>query len=274
MSRDQGYWFAFRGSDLLVRTEDTSARVPRGDEWKALELAAGLTGGEPHAVGEVSGEPAWAVELEAGTEPPEGMAFQGLRRLWGVLDEASWRVAGRGVQIVEWERTHRFCGRCGTPTERHASERARVCPRCGLQQYPRVSPAVITLIEDGDRLLLARSPHFVKGVYSTLAGFVEPGESLEETVAREVREEVGVELKDIRYFGSQPWPFPHSMMIGFTALYAGGEIVPQEGEIEDARWFTVDTLPLLPPPLSIARALIDDFLRRHGGTERGKSAVW
>jgi NAD+ diphosphatase len=264
MSRDQGYWFAFRGSELLVRMEGNAAQVPRGAEWTALGLAAGgLTGGEPHAVGEIGGEPAWAVELDKDTEPPEGMAFQGLRRLWGVLDEAAWRVAGRAFQIVEWDRTHRFCGRCGTATERHATERVRTCPQCGLQQYPRVSPAVITLIEDGDRLLLARSPHFVKGVYSTLAGFVEPGESLEETVAREVREEVGVELADIRYFGSQPWPFPHSMMIGFTARYAGGEIVPQEGEIEDARWFTVDTLPLLPPPLSIARALIDDFLRRH-----------
>src|SRR4028118_1234792 len=187
MSRDQGYWFAFRGSDLVRAAEGGSARVPRGDEWEALELAADSTGGEPHAVGEVNGEPAWAVELEAGTEPPEGRSFQGVRRLWGILDEASWRVAGRAVQIVEWDRTHRFCGRCGTPTERHATERVRTCPRCGLQQYPRVSPAVITLIEDGDRLLLARSPHFVKGVYSTLAGFVEPGESLEAAVAREGR---------------------------------------------------------------------------------------
>ena len=274
MSRDQGSWFAFRGSELLVRMDDKAARVPRGTEWKALRAALEIPAGDPHAVGEVDGEPAWAVELEAGTEPPDGLVFQGLRRLWGVLGETDWRIAGRAVQIVEWDRTHRFCGRCGTPTERQATERVRTCPQCGLQQYPRVSPAVITLIEDGDRLLLARSPHFAKGVYSTLAGFVEPGESLEETVAREVREEVGVELKDIRYFGSQPWPFPHSMMIGFTANYAGGEIVPQEGEIEDARWFTVDTLPLLPAPLSIARALVDDFLRRHGALEKGKSVVW
>ena len=195
-------------------------------------------------------------------EPPEGMAFHGLRRLWGLLPEEAWRLAGRAVQLLDWDRNHRFCGRCGTPTERHPTERARVCPRCSLQAFPRLSPAVITLVEDGDRMLLARSPHFAPGVYSTLAGFVEPGESLEEAVVREVREEVGVELADLRYFGSQPWPFPNSLMIGFLARYAGGEIRRQEEEIEDARWFTADDLPGLPSPMSIARRLVEDFLAR------------
>jgi NAD+ diphosphatase len=255
MDRRQGSWFVFRGSDLLVRMEGNTARLPREEE---LELSLA----DPHAVGELPGEACWAAELAAETEAPEGMAFQGLRKLWGVLPEEAWRIAGRAVQIVDWDRNHRFCGRCGTPTERHGSERSRTCPHCGLQHFPRLSPAVITLIEDGDRLLLARSPHFAPGVYSTLAGFVEPGESLEEAVVREVREEVGVELADLRYFGSQPWPFPNSLMIGFTARYAGGEIRPQEGEIEDARWFTRDDLPLLPFRASIARSLIEDFLAR------------
>ena len=190
------------------------------------------------------------------------MAFQGLRRLWGALDEEAWKLAGRAVQIVEWDRDHRFCGRCGAGTERKAGELARVCPRCGLQQFPRISPAVIVRIERGDQLLLARSPHFAPGVYSTLAGFVEPGESLEETVAREVREEVGVEVRNIRYFGSQPWPFPHSLMIGFVADWDSGEIRLQEGEIEDAGWFELDSLPGLPSRFSIARALLDDFIAR------------
>lgn len=257
MSRNPGYWFAFRGNELLVRQDGTEAHPLRDRE---LTLPAG----EPHQVGELAGEPCWAVELEPQAEAPEGMAFHGLRRLWGALPEPAWRIAGRGVQIVDWDRNHRFCGRCGTPTERHATERARVCRPCGMQSYPRLSPAVITLIEDGERMLLARSPHFAPGVYSTLAGFVEPGESLEEAVIREVREEVGVELTDVRYFSSQPWPFPNSLMIGFVAQYAGGEIRIQEGEIEDAGWFTVDNLPLLPSPMSIARSLVEDFLARHG----------
>lgn len=255
MSRSPGLFFVFRGSELLVRVEEHAARLPREEE-----LEVSLTA--PHSIGELLGEICWAVELDPAAEPPAGMAFQGLRSLWGLLPEEAWRLAGRAVQIVDWDRNHRFCGRCGAPTERNPAERSRVCPRCGLQHFPRLSPAVITLIEDGGRILLARSPHFAPGVYSTLAGFVEPGESLEEAVVREVREEVGVELTGIRYFSSQPWPFPNSLMIGFTARYAGGEIRPQEGEIEDARWFTPGDLPLLPFHASIARWLIEDFLGR------------
>jgi NAD+ diphosphatase len=262
----QSPWFLFQGNELLVFQEEargeTAARLPTGEEWAAL----GLPAEEPHAVGTLNGREAWAAGLPADTanhaEPPAGMAFQGLRRLWGALDEETWKLAGRAVQIVEWDRTHRYCGRCGAGTERKMGELARVCPHCGLQQFPRISPAVIVRIERGDQLLLARSPHFAPGVYSTLAGFVEPGESLEETVAREVREEVGVEVRNIRYFGSQPWPFPHSLMIGFVADWESGEIRPQEGEIEDAGWFGVDGLPGLPSRFSIARALLDDFIDR------------
>jgi NAD+ diphosphatase len=257
----QGFWFVFRGSELLVHEEDTEgpgARVPLGDEWTWL----GLETGEPHAVGFLGGIPCYAAGLAPETEPPEGMAFEGLRRLWGRLDEEAWKLAGRAVQMLEWDRNHRFCGRCGTPTERRSSELSRTCPNCGLQHFPRISPAVIVRVERGDEILLARSPHFAPGVYSTLAGFVEPGESLEDTIRREIQEEVGVTVTNIRYFGSQPWPFPNSLMIGFVADYESGEITPQEGEIEDARWFTVDDLPGLPSKYSIARALIEEFIAK------------
>jgi len=146
------------------------------------------------------------------------------------------------------------------------TERAKECPQCGLLHFPRLAPAIIVLVERGNELLLARSRHFLPGMYSVLAGFVEPGESLEEAVLREVKEEVGVEVKDIKYFGSQPWPFPHSLMIGFTATYTGGEISLNDEEIEEAGWFTVDNLPSIPGKISIARKLIDGFLAKQGRT--------
>jgi len=142
------------------------------------------------------------------------------------------------------------------------AERAKECPQCGLLHFPRLAPAIIVLVERGHKLLLARSRHFPPGLYSVIAGFVEPGETLEEAVVREVREEVGVAIKDIRYFDSQPWPFPHSLMIGFTAAYAGGKISLDDMEIEDAGWFTADNLPTLPGKISISRRLIDRFLAK------------
>lgn len=218
-------------------------------------------------LGTLDGRHCWAVE--AG-EPPGAPALTDLRLLWGRVDEVRWRMAGRAVQLVDWERSHRFCGRCGTPTEPAPGERARRCPSCGLLAFPRLAPAVIVLIErPGDRrALLARNVRFPGTMFSCLAGFVEPGETIEEAVRREVSEEVGVELGELRYWGSQPWPFPHSLMIGFTAEWRSGEIVCQEGEIAEARWFSPDELPDIPPGISIARALIDDWVRRTTGPGR------
>jgi NAD+ diphosphatase len=192
------------------------------------------------------------------------MTFEGLRQVYGLLDEDLFWIAARAVQIVDWDRTHQFCGRCGLPLKIKTTDRAKECFQCGLLHFPRLAPAIIVLVERGDKLLLARSRHFMPGMYSVLAGFVEPGEPLEEAVVREVREEVGIEIKDIKYFGSQPWPFPHSLMIGFTATYASGEISPDDSEIEDAGWFTVDNLPRIPGKISIARKLIDWFMEKQG----------
>jgi NAD+ diphosphatase len=158
---------------------------------------------------------------------------------------------------MDWDRTHQFCGACGTPTAPKPNERARQCPSCGLTQYPRIAPAVMALVRRGDELLLARSPHFVPGMHSALAGFVEPGESLEQCLRREVREEVGIEVTNLTYFSSQPWPFPHSLMIAFNCDYAAGELKPDPSEIEAAAWFALDHLPILPNKISIARRLID-----------------
>ena len=208
------------------------------------------------------------MELAEDVKPPKGMILEGLRQVYGRLDEDLFWIAARAVQIVDWDRTHQFCGRCGVRMEPQSTERAKRCPECGLLHFPRLAPAVIVLVEREDKLLMARSRHFASGMYSVLAGFVEPGESLEEAVIREVKEEVGISIKDIQYFGSQSWPFPHSLMIGFTATYGGGEISMDDAEIEDAGWFSVDKLPPLPGKISIARKLIDWFIEKHGIAQR------
>ena len=160
--------------------------------------------------------------------------------------------------VLDWDRNHRFCGACGTPTEHLAGERARRCPACGHSAYPRISPAMMALVCRPGEILLGRAPHFPAGMYSALAGFVEAGESIEDCIVREVAEEVGVQVDQLRYFGSQSWPFPNSLMIAFTAQWTAGHIVPQPGEIEDAQWFAIDALPHIPPRFSISGHLIRD----------------
>ncbi len=193
---------------------------------------------------------------------PAGMEFRDLRSLFGVFDDDIFCLAGRAIQIIHWRREHRFCGKCGTAMIERRTELAVKCPNCDFISYPRLSPAVIMSVVRDDRILLARSPRFSAGMYSTLAGFVEPGETLEEAVIREVFEEVAVIVDNIQYVASQPWPFPHSLMIGFTATYKSGEICIDQEEIEDARWFSADDLPVLPSNLSISRLLIDNFLNQ------------
>jgi NAD+ diphosphatase len=253
------WWFAFQGNQLLIHQDPKSARVPYLRDFSELKVPHNGI----HYLGELDAHSCYAVDLGESTDVPQGMALEGLRKVYGGLDEELFWLAARAVQIVEWDRTHRFCGRCGVPLKARATERSKECPQCGLLHFPRLAPAVIVLVERGNQLLMARSRHFAPGVYSVLAGFVEPGETLELAVEREVMEEVGIKIKDIRYFGSQPWPFPHSLMIGFTAHYAGGEITLQDSELEAANWFTADSLPPQPGKISIARKLIDWFVEKN-----------
>jgi NAD+ diphosphatase len=183
-----------------------------------------------------------------------------LRDYFGLLQEDLIWIAGRANQLVDWNRNHQYCGKCGQPNKDKSDERAKICPGCGAVNYPRLSPAIIVAVTKQDQILLANNKRFKTGYYSVLAGFVEPGENLEECVAREIREEVGITVKNIRYFGSQPWPFPNSLMVAFTAEYAAGEIDVDTSEIVDAGWFTGQTLPSIPPRITIARHLIDWFL--------------
>lgn len=253
---DDDWWFVFRDGRLLVAAEGDALRVPRRVELGRL----GVLPARPLYLGRLGTSQCFAGDVSGDAPALDALQWQGLRSLFGRIDELVFALAGRASQIVEWDRTHRFCGRCGSAMGRHRNERAAVCANCALTCYPRLSPAAMVLIRRGRELLLARSPHFAKGMYSALAGFVEPGESLEQTLVREVREEVGVEIANVRYFGSQSWPFPHSLMIAFVADYAGGAIVPQPDEIEAADWFSIDALPSLPHHFSIARRLIDATL--------------
>lgn len=258
-SEAPAWWFLFRRRELLV-----DANECRPVRALARELPL-----EPvcvHFVGELEGVPCFAAEVAPEAPPPPGLDFRDLRLLFGRLDEALHDVAGRAVQLVEWDRTHRFCGACGAPTTPSPSERSRLCSRCGLPHFPRLAPAIIVAVEREDELLLARGPQFPPGIFSVLAGFVEPGESVEEAVVREVREESGIEVDQLRWFGSQPWPFPHSLMLGFQARFAGGELAIDGVELNEAGWFRADAMPqLFPGNVSIAQWLIHDFLDRHSG---------
>ena len=256
-------WFAFQGAQILVRRDTQSATVPSARDMREL----GVSPKRSQYLGILGEQHCFACELEEGSTAPEGMQWSGLRALFGSIDDSLFALAGRAFQIVDWDRSHQFCGRCGTPTQIKNNERARECPSCGQVHYPRIAPAIMALVRRGNEFLLARSPHFAPGMYSALAGFVEPGETLEQTLVREVREEVGIEVANVRYFASQPWPFPHSLMIAFNADYAGGEITPEPGEIEAADWFTVDRLPqALPSKISISRRLIDAALADLGAS--------
>jgi NAD+ diphosphatase len=246
-SAGEPYVFAFAGNELMLAADALPALSALGGD-AALEGAI--------CIGEWGRRTCYALALRD-PEPPPGLRSVGLRAVHGELGAAAFAIASRAAQVLTWDREHRFCGACGTPTERAAGEPARICPACKLHAYPRISPAIMVLIHRGREILLARNRRNTTGTFSALAGFVEAGEMLEETIVREVREEVGVEVGDIRYFGSQSWPFPHSLMIAFTAAYTGGEIVPDGIEIEEARFFDIDALPKLQPVgLSIASRLI------------------
>lgn len=262
--RKPAYWFIFEGDKLLVFSNDKTTEVPLAANLSHL----GITPVRQHYLGYLEDEQleqidCYGAEIALDTPLPDGMMADGLRQLYPRIGDLLFSLAGRAIQVVTWDRTHQFCGQCGGPMESLAHERAKSCPACGLICYPRLSPAIIIAVvrhtDQGNRLLLAHNRRFPPGRYSVIAGYVEPGETLEECAQREVCEEVGIRIKNIRYFGSQPWPFPNSLMIGFTAEYDGGEFILEEEEIAEAGWFAADSLPGLPPKMSIARAMIDWF---------------
>ncbi len=254
----QALWFVFHKDRLLLRETENGLRVPDTGELTRMSLAPARR----QYLGILNNRACIAAEMPDMNQAKNGWNLIGLRETFGRLEEDLIWVAGRANQMVDWSRNHQYCGQCGHRTEDKSDERAKVCPVCGLVNYPRLSPAVIVAVVRGDRLLLASNKRFRRGFYSVLAGFVEPGETLEDCVSREIKEEVGISVKNIRYFGSQPWPFPNSLMVAFSAEYAGGDISADPSEIVEAGWFKAENLPPIPPKITIARHLIDWFVGR------------
>jgi len=253
-NHDDAWYFPYIDQQILCVSEHGSVRPIDADafRWLQIEVDAEIY------LGHYRGRSCFAVAARGSSQ--EGFALMDLRGWLGRVDASLFYLAGRAKQLVDWHLDHAFCGRCGAAMEDHPQDRARTCGRCSLISYPRLSPSIIVLIRRGQDMLLARNARWPTGMFSTLAGFVEPGESIEQTVHREVMEEVGLKVTRLRYLGSQSWPFPNSLMLGFHADYAGGEILCQEREISEARWFPHDDLPDVPPGTAISRWLIDAFI--------------
>ena len=242
------FYLPFQKNDLVLT--DTGNLLTHPSEGSENGLYSGL----------LDGVPCVAYRLSDGAELPPNSQTVGLRGLYGLLGDDEYTLAGYALQLLHFHETYRHCSRCGTLTHNLPGSWGQECPQCGHSVYPPVSPAVLALVHDGgDRILLAQKAGWGKR-YSILAGFVEPGESMEGCVVREVFEEAGVRVVSPTYHGSQPWPFPHQVMVGFTARWVSGEIVIDETELSHAAWFRWDALPELPPPLSLSRQLIDAWV--------------
>jgi NAD+ diphosphatase len=254
-----GLWFAVNQHGVIVIKREKDVQMPNG-EWP---FAALNPPGNVLKIGEAGGLPCLACSVPDDVALPEGYRAFSLRDLYGHIDESYYAIAGYATQMLHWQRSSNYCANCGAPLEPIAGEWGKKCPRCGFTAYPPVNPCTITLVHDGDRILMTHKNGWGPR-YGLVAGFVEPGETLEENVVREIEEETGVSVSDIQYWRSQPWPFPHQIMCGFYAKYASGEIKIDESELDDVQWFTATDLragkPTIPPPLSIARQLIDNWL--------------
>ena len=246
--QNQGYWLLTQGSAIYLQ----QGELPYGDA-----VLCGVDGLSGCVIGEYRQQPLWLVAEIPNDEHREYVSLRS--QLY--RNEQEFNLLNRGVALNYFFKTHRYCGKCGEKTYLPTDEFAVECPKCGYRHYPVICPSIIVAIRRGKEILLANHQRHIGGIYTTLAGFVEEGESLEQTVEREIFEEVGLKVKNIRYFGSQPWAFPNSLMVGFLADYDSGEIRLQDNEIHDAKWFRYDDeLPLLPEEGTIARKLIKTTL--------------
>lgn len=250
----EAYWFIFNQTKILLKADNNQVSIPLARRVEDL----GIKPVRKHYLGALYGYPCYTVEAEKETVAVPGVYFQELFESYPYLPEDLFFLAGQASQILKWDQEHQYCGRCGAKTATMDRDRAKKCPVCGITNYPELKPAVIVAVLKGCQILLNRSSHYrIKDLYSINAGFVEPGETLEECLRREIMEEVGISVKNIRYFGSRSWPFPNSLMIGFIADYAHGEITIDNEEIIEAGWFDLNNLPQTPSGVSLAKKIID-----------------
>lgn len=282
--------YAVRGAEILVPAgaELTCLAEAAGDEpWRGLSAAgafgaAGATPADgtpadatPAAIAGVSdrfmlpvstgamggaAEGGQVLSFAKDAEPPAGWEWRPLRSAVQSMPERGWAPAARAMAYANWRSSSRYCGRCGGPNAELGAEAGRRCPACGAVSFPRISPAILAVVKKDGKLLLARNAQNASGFWSLIAGFVEPGETFEDCVKREVKEEVGIEVEALGYLGSQPWPFPDQLMLGFEARWACGELAPDGVEIAEAGWFGPEALPPIPRVGSLSRRLIDAAL--------------
>lgn len=250
------YWFVFCQSGLLLETHGDGSRSVPFQEEPPVEVKPWTT---IHSITQIDGAEAMAYAIDHPMTNDDRYVMCGLRESYGYLPTAHYLAAGKSHEILYWDSTTKYCGVCGGEMRLHTSISKR-CTQCGKEVWPQLATAVICLVRRGDEVLLVHARNFRGDFYGLVAGFVETGETLEEAVVREVREETGIEISNLRYFASQPWPYPCGLMVGFTADYAGGELRLQRSELSRGGWFKRDALPQIPEKLSIARRLIDSWL--------------
>lgn len=257
------WFFVFNSEEVLINTTNNTFNVPVKTTIEDLKLRVLAK----YYLGKLDGCDCYCLETDDKTTVPEGMLFKKFRSLLGRIDEEIFMLAGRAYQILNWDKKNQYCGSCGSENEMKHDERAKICPKCSNIIYPKISPAVIVAIIKDNEILLAHAKYFKENLYSLIAGFVEPGETFEDCVQREVFEEVGIKVKNLKYFGSQPWPFPDSLMVGFTAEYESGKISVDGNEITSAGWYTKESLPDVPNNSSIAGKIINWFCKHCSNTK-------
>jgi len=255
---DAFYACVFYKNELVVKITDNKAELPVIKDYFELNIISNRI----HYLGRFNNLDCYAVEITDNSGIAKPYQLKNLRSLLPILDAESFSVAGKAFQILSWDINNKFCGRCGAETISKPDERAKVCPKCGLINYPHISPAVIVAVLKDGKILLENAKRLHSNMYTVLSGFLEAGETFEECIKREAKEEVAITVKNIKYFGNQPWPFPDSLMVAFTAEYESGEVTPDGDEILDAGWFAPNEIPQIPGKWSIARKLIDAFVEK------------
>ena len=249
---------AFREREIFLGGSDGSFRFLHPGEMKELAGKPALK------IGRLFGKPCYAANAEfAGNPENSNISGLELRFAVGYLDETAFSAVSRAKELLHWRSQHRFCGKCGALLKESQTDTAMICPDCGERYYPQLAPAVIVGITQGDRILLAHNRKFKQNMHGLIAGFVEAGENIEQAIRREIREETGIEVENIRYFASQCWPFPNSLMLGYTAEYVSGTASPDGAELDSLGWFQASSLPEIPKKGSIARRIIDDFVNKN-----------